>query len=577
MMLEAGSGRSRLRRKARVIGRVSLASARHEAPVFWMETMILVAGLAIAGLAGIAAAFYFSVRPGNSGNSQGRGERSGRPGAERSPARSGRPAMHPSRSVRIAGRSRPDPDDDFSEPSGRRADSGHIAAGHRVHRGGSPGPRTDRTAPYPARAGARRAASAGSQRADWPDRDADTAAAADQGEAEASRSWRRVAWHKGSEVDEELWPTETFGGVSDEQFWDDLASDKPLSTTARTASPQDPGSRRRLPDVVPVRDGDDRGRGDGNRIANGGTGPEAYPSPATRSGSAERTVIQPVQTGPQPIQGGTQPGTRAYQPGTQPQPYQAAAQSYQQPTQPAPIMGQGGRAGQPDPRGRARLANGTDAGAGAAAAEDPLTSAAYALRPPGAVDGRSYQSSRRPREQYEPPEPRPDGVRSDLARYDGLRSDPLRTDPLRTDPLRSDPLRTDPLRSDPLRTDPLRSDPLRTDPLRSSDAYWSGGRSDTSRGAGTADAYGSTAGLPYPERPYSDAGPLPPPANTQPYGEMYGYGYPVSPVDDPRQPNGARGQGRSGSSGSGSWAARQAYPTGNGHRSPYDPRTNGRG
>ena len=28
-----------------------------------METMILVAGLAIAGLAGIAAAFYFSMRP----------------------------------------------------------------------------------------------------------------------------------------------------------------------------------------------------------------------------------------------------------------------------------------------------------------------------------------------------------------------------------------------------------------------------------------------------------------------------------------------------------------------------------
>src|SRR5271168_1599836 len=31
-----------------------------------METMILVAGLAVAGLAGIAAAFYFSMRPGRS-------------------------------------------------------------------------------------------------------------------------------------------------------------------------------------------------------------------------------------------------------------------------------------------------------------------------------------------------------------------------------------------------------------------------------------------------------------------------------------------------------------------------------
>ncbi len=449
------------------------------------------------------------------------------------------------------------------------------------------------------------------------------AAAQDQDQAQGSRSRRRVGWRKGSEVDEELWPTESFGGVSDEQFWDDLASDRPLATTARTASPQDAGSRRRLPDIAPARDGDDRGRGDGNRMANGGpgSGSGAYSPPAGRSGPADRTVIQPVQTGPQrmqtgpysiqtgphsiqtgphsiqtgpqpvqtgpqPIQGGTQPlpaGTRSYQPGTQAQPYQAAS-SYQPQTQPAPAMGQGGRAGLPaDARGRGRMANGSDVGAGAAASEDPLTSSAYALRPPGAVDGRSqpprrsrdlsreqydaalsqetqafsladqqaatggYPTAVPPFRQFDPPagsgagngrapEPRPDGVRSDPARYDGLRSDPLRTDPLR------------------------------------SDAYWSGGRADPGRGAGTADAYGSAAGLPYAERPYSDPAQ---PASTPSYGEPYGYGYPVSPADDPRQPNAARGQGRPG--GTGSWAARQAYPTGNGHRAPYDPRTNGRG
>ncbi len=38
---------------------------------FWMETMFLVAGLAVAGLVGIAAAFYFSIRPGNPGNKRG--------------------------------------------------------------------------------------------------------------------------------------------------------------------------------------------------------------------------------------------------------------------------------------------------------------------------------------------------------------------------------------------------------------------------------------------------------------------------------------------------------------------------
>jgi hypothetical protein len=34
-----------------------------------------------------------------------------------------------------------------------------------------------------------------------------------------------------------MWPEESFGGVTDEQFWDDLSSDKPLANTARTAQP----------------------------------------------------------------------------------------------------------------------------------------------------------------------------------------------------------------------------------------------------------------------------------------------------------------------------------------------------
>ncbi|HJY68063.1 MAG TPA: hypothetical protein VJ254_15155, partial [Streptosporangiaceae bacterium] len=59
-----------------------------------------------------------------------------------------------------------------------------------------------------------------------------------------TRSRRRVGWRKGSDVDEELWPTESFGGVSDEQFWDDLAADKPLATTARTAQPETTARRR---------------------------------------------------------------------------------------------------------------------------------------------------------------------------------------------------------------------------------------------------------------------------------------------------------------------------------------------
>src|SRR5579872_4322416 len=56
----------------------------------------------------------------------------------------------------------------------------------------------------------------------------------------------RVGWLRRTDVDEEMWPAEAFGGVSDEQFWDDLSSDKPLATKARTAQP-DGDSRRRVP------------------------------------------------------------------------------------------------------------------------------------------------------------------------------------------------------------------------------------------------------------------------------------------------------------------------------------------
>jgi len=573
-----------------------------------METMILVAGLAIAGLAGIAAAFYFSVRPGN-GSSRGRTAGSGRTETDRieridrSPAR-GRTLAHPSSrsgAAAAAGRSRPDPDDDFEGPPRRHAGVGHLAADHRVHRDGPAG----HTAPVEVRSAG---AGTRSRPAERPDREADETADA----IRSSRGRRRVGFRKGAEVDEELWPTESFGGVSDEQFWDDMASDKPLATTARSAAPADRGSRRRLPEVAPPptgRDADDRGRLDASRMAGGGSG--SYPVPAGRPGPADRTASQPIQTspqriqtgpqpiptGPQPIQVGTQP-IRSYPPGTTPQPYQGSAPSYQPATQPAPVMGQGTRGGMPaEPRGRARHASGADsgagAGAGAVAGEDPLTSAAYALRPPGAVDGRSYSSPRRSRdrdltrEQYEAAVSQetqsfslsdthaatggyPGGV-PPYRQYElpasGGSSGPNTLNGNGNGNGRAPEYRTDGGRSDTGRYDGYRSDPLRTDP------YSSGGRPDPLRSAGNADAYGSTNGHPYPERPYGDPAPS---ASTPPYGETYGYGYPTSPVDDPRQPKGTRGtsgQGRPGVNGSGTGA----YPAGNGHRASYDPRANGRG
>jgi hypothetical protein len=621
-----------------------------------METMILVAGLAIAGLAGIAAAFYFSVRPGNNSSSRGRTAGSGRTGSDRADRADridradrsdrtdradrfsgrGRTLAHPSspaassssRGGPAPGRTRPDHDDDYEAPSRRHAGVGHLAAGRRVHRDETAG----HTVPVGLRAaggGTGTGTGARPRVEERADREANETADA----IRSTRGRRRVGFRKGAEVDEEMWPTEAFGGVSDEQFWDDMASDKPLATTARTAAPADPGSRRRLPKVPPVpngRDADGRGRHDDSRIA--GTGayasPVGRPGPADRTERAERvdradrTVSQPIQTGPQrmqtgphpiptgpqaiptapqPVQAGTQPvpmATRSYQP----QSYQGPPQSYQPATQPAPVMGQGTRGGMPSEprgRGRGRHANGADAGAGAVAGEDPLTSSAYALRPPGAVDGRSYSSPRRSRdlsrEQYEATvaqETQSFSLADTQAASGGY---PGGVPPFRQYELPAGGGTTGPNglsgpngpggngngRAPDYRADGGRSDTGRYDQFRS-DPYWSGGRPDPLR---TADAYSSTNGHPYPERPYGDPAQT---ASTPPYGETFGYGYPVSPADDPRQPNGTRGtlgnagnlgnlgQGRSGASGGGT-GARPVYPAGNGYRGAYDPRTNGRG
>src|ERR1051326_7294506 len=184
-----------------------------------METMILVAGLAVAGLAGIAAAFYFSMRPGGSGL---RGARS-----------SGR--RGPANRARAADRVRVRPADRAPAADRDRAD--------RVPAGGS------RTSPRPVRSDR----TASSTVIDFtgpqpvlqePEPLVPGRRARHEDPAPMSRSRRRGGWRKGSDVEEEMWPAEGFGGVSDEQFWDDLAADKPLATTARTAQPETAAQRR---------------------------------------------------------------------------------------------------------------------------------------------------------------------------------------------------------------------------------------------------------------------------------------------------------------------------------------------
>jgi hypothetical protein len=194
---------------------------------------------------------------------------------------------------------------------------------------------------------------------------------------DAARPRRRVGFRKGADLDEELWPAETFGGVSDEQFWDDLASDKPLVTTARTAM-QDSPAKNRPPgsasgtglDTGPAagpqaiqaqaddRKRDDRAHGRGGRESGSGAyaAPRTGPDPA-----AERTAIQPAYAATQPV-----PSMKPPLPGATPtQPREAT-------TTPAETR-------------RRRPSS---------AEEDPLTSAAFSLRPSGPVDGRSSLRAR---------------------------------------------------------------------------------------------------------------------------------------------------------------------------------------
>ena len=344
--------------------------------------MFLVAGLAVAGLVGIAAAFYFSIRSGNRRDKRLRSAGAGRAGAARRPGgrtSAARPDLtrpdlngHPRRAVNGSGPittfrpaaspktcrpkadTGPDPVADFDQvPVGDRRD----APGAAVTRGGSRRPGTRAAEPVAARrAGDKQAppedswpgdAEAGNSWPDdsWPDSWPDdptpgdaTATdpklgAAARGASETrptarmAKPRRRVGFRKGADLDEELWPAETFGGVSDEQFWDDLASDKPLATTARTAQ-QEPPSRNRLSapapgsgliagptaglDTGPATDpqavqaqGDDRKR---DERGPGGGRRGRYPAPRTAPDpAAERTAIQPAYAATQPAYSATQP------------------------------------------------------------------------------------------------------------------------------------------------------------------------------------------------------------------------------------------------------------------------------
>jgi hypothetical protein len=514
-----------------------------------METMFLVAGLAVAGLVGIAAAFYFSIRSGNRG---GKRLRSTRPDLSRPNLNS-----HPRR----------------TSDDGRPVTTFRPAA--------SPKPRRAEAARTAETVGARRLADtqalpedpwpgdaeAGNPWPDdaWPDdpaSDDPTAtdpklgtAAREAGEtrpiaktaaareAREAKPRRRKGFRKGADLDEELWPAESFGGVSDEQFWDDLASDKPLASTARTAQ-QEPPSRNRLSGPAPGaglitgsagdpapgldtgpatgpqavqapagdRKRDERGPGGGRR--------GRYPAPrAVSDPTAERTAIQPSYAATQPVQamkpplpGATQPVRVAAsssqpmdatsRPGTtQPReavtaPRGAAAQPREAVTAPRGTAAQPREAVTPprgtpaQPRGAGTQPTETRRRRPSSAEEDPLTSAAFSLRPSGPVDGRSSLRARN----------------------------------------------------------------------------------------GSADRY-DTGTSPYPHSAPSYADPSSSATQTMstpPYGQSYGYGNgsPAAPAGEPRRRNGNGGHARPEDPGDGARPARQANPRGS-HQATGSYRSNG--
>jgi hypothetical protein len=580
--------------------------------------MILVAGLAVAGLVGIAAAFYFSIRTGRSGkkrNSRARAAGSGRARADRhlgsSPAiRDERPvnarwaadndrAMNAHRSPNsgpnaTSGRS---PNTSRSATAGTRADAQqawqaqHLQQAQRevatvatpaFGQGSTPGVSLDDTpgdawpgpgsddsprplpgfgpaAPRPGSRSATRVARAAS---------ADAGVGAEEDPAKTGKPRRRMGFRKGADMDEEMWPTESFGGVTDDQFWDDLASDKPLARTARTAQ-QGSANRPLAGDSTAPPRPDSKGpKGPKPGGAWGNTrrtGNSAYPesSPA----AAERTAIQPVysahQPGPAaPVPGATQPAP-TQQASTQPTPM---APGQGTPGQGSPGQGASGRgapgqggsgqggpgqgnqcprpASQPMRTGAAPgETSGRRLGGSVSASEDPLTSAAFALRSSGPVDGRSNQAPSGPHD-----------VTRDRERYSSGGNRPPED----------------------------RSRPDRSRPsggwYRSSDsaAIEDYGRpADTHRGAAAYPYPGQPLGAPVVEAPGT-------PPYGAPYGAPYGYGNGSNgpaPADGPRRPNGTGGPNpapdpaRRG--GSGYQPPRQGqgdgHPSG-GQRRPRDPR-----
>ncbi len=187
------------------------------------------------------------------------------------------------------------------------------------------------------------------------------------------------------DYDNDPWPSpDEIDGVSDDQFWSDLSSDKPLATTAR--APSDSGQ--------PWAPGDGPGR----------PGPPAGPD-------STDLVPAPVPADAPAMGRGRRPRGRAAEPedGTEPRPRQQADDGA------GGAVGPHGPAGPGGPAGPSGTAGPGASGASRrraepmrsprGAEEDPLTSASFSRHAREASDSRSYRDSRQP---HRPSHGRPD-------------------------------------------------------------------------------------------------------------------------------------------------------------------------
>jgi hypothetical protein len=543
--------------------------------------MFLVAGLAVAGIAGILAAIYFSVRSAKRGGKRLRPAAPRRIGADRAaPSRPGAVRRPGGRAalVRTGGQ---------TEFALRASGPTRPASGPGRQAAGSPPSRAQASAlteSWPAAPSDLE----GPQSADaWPDDEwPDDSMATDPGLRAArpgadldragpdapgagaprdSRARRRVGFRKGADIDEELWPAETFGGVSDEQFWDDLASDKPLTTTARTAQ-QEAGPRSRLLDTGSDTDPQgtqalgsdlgqgrttqgrttqgraDQGRADQGRAgqgraeqgrtgrpADGGrrsAGYGAYPGPRTAGPrnadprtagldpAAERTLVQPAYAATQPVKSMAPPPVPAT-----PKPFPGA-------TQPA-------KSATPPP-----------------GAPQPVRAAAAGTGPSGIV-GQPRGVSGQPGQPGRPRQPGHAGRLGQAAQP----GQPGQTARRRRPSSEEDPLTSS---SFSLRQ---RGPVDGRSSLRSRDAQDAPGDRGAASGSGrgAASPYGPAAPYPPAGTSYDDASSATQMMSAPAYGEDDGYGG-GSQADHLGHRNGARSHARPGGTGERPRPARQAYP-----------------